>query len=193
MGRVILNCTQSVSNNTNKVVTNPSSNVDEKKITLPNLLNSNFNTKEGWNVANGEAIFEKGKVALTPDKNGIPLNFLSNAFSIPTNARQLKLKIAKNLVGKGEIKISLQNTTTNTTEDIYKDKINNLGSKIGSVLLNANKALDGNVNFKKIEPTFEVITVDISKFAGTAVILELYFTNTGSSKQPILIDEITVN
>ncbi len=156
-------------------------------------LNSNFNTNEGWSTIGGEAIFEKGKVSLKPDKNGTPVKLFSNAFNISANASQLKLKIAKNLVGKGEIKVSLKNVTTNATDDIYSSKINNVVSKIDNFLTNANKVLDGNSNLKKIEPVFEEITIDISKYAGTVVSLEIYFTNTGSSKQPIIIDGITIN
>ncbi len=161
--------------------------------TIVGKLNSNFNTNEGWNTTSGESIFEKGKVSLKPDKNSTPVKLFSNAFNISANARQLKLKIAKNLVGKGELKVSLKNIATNAIDDIYISKINNVGKKIDNILTNANKVLDGDLNLKKIEPIFEAITIDISKFAGTAVVLELYFTNTGSSKQPVLIDEITIN
>ena len=157
------------------------------------IKNGNFNTNEGWNTTNGESIFEKGKVSLKPDKNGTPVKLFSNAFNISANTRQLKLKIAKNLVGKGEIKVSLKNVTTNATDDVYSSKINNVVSKIDNILTNTNKILDGNLNLKKIEPVFEAITIDISKFAGTAVSLEIYFTNAGTSKQPIIIDGITIN
>jgi hypothetical protein len=159
---------------------------------ISNNLNSSFDNQGAWTTANGDVLTGDGVALLKVSQKGIPMKFSSGDFRVDANARDLKIRIAKNKIGKGEIQISFKELDSGAIHELHSESVNNSAAKTTNILINTSKALDGDLDFTKIQPEYIEMKIDVSKISGKAGRLEISFINKGSLKHGIYIDEISI-
>ncbi|WP_222935960.1 WD40/YVTN/BNR-like repeat-containing protein [Neolewinella lacunae] len=155
-------------------------------------LNSSFDNQEAWTTANGDVLIVDGVALLRASQKGIPVKFSSGDFRVHANARDLKIRIAKNKIGKGEIQVFFKELDSGIVHELHSESVNNSALKTTNVLLNASKALEGDIDFTKIQPEYNEMKINVSKISGKAGKLEISFINKGSLKHGVYIDEISI-
>lgn len=162
--------------------------VDEN--TPTRIFNGGFDNSNGWSFSGGNVLFKEGRVSLQTDKKKAPLELKHRTFQIPNNVTYLNLKYDKSKVGEAEFKVLI--TSSGKSEEIYKERISQTIEKINKGVVTFDKLLKGELPpDENRDNKLETISVDISKYQGMAVGLEISYETLGLGKPRLIVEDIS--
>lgn len=155
-------------------------------------FNGGFNDEYNWTYSGGTLTFENGTVSLQPEKKNNSVILKHSAFELPLGSKKLQLKFDKSKVGEADLSIII--LCEGKEDEIHIEKIRQTVNKISDGISVFDKALrTGELPPKdETKEKFEVKEIDISKFSGKVVELELKYKVLGLGKPKLAIDEITI-
>lgn len=157
------------------------------------IFNGGFENNTNWSFSGGNVLFKNGTVSMQPEKKKIPLKLKHLSFQVPSTAHTLEVTLDKSKVGEANFKIMLTDISTMKMEEIYSEKISQSLTKFNQGLNDLNKTLEsGEITITKKEGKFDIISVDLSRYAGKTVSLELSYETLGLGKPALIIDDVSI-
>lgn len=163
---------------------------EERKPVVTQQLTGNFSSVDPWSVSGGEAKVVKEYLALKPAAQKQAVSFIHPPVRVPQNFNTLSVLLNYDRVGKGDIDINIINLENNETTLVHHKEV-----KV-SLLDNINKGLDkfnstwDNLSLDESPKQFEKVRVDVSRFRGIPISIEIKYTPKGSGKPILFIDEV---
>jgi len=157
------------------------------------IFNGEFENSTNWSFSGGNVLFKNGTASMQPEKKNVPLKLKHLSFQVSPTANTLEVKLDKSKVGEANFKIMLTDISTMKLEEIYTEKVSQSLTKLNQGLSDFNRTLEtGEITIKKKEGKFDIISVDISKYAGKTVSLELSYETLGMGKPALIIDDLSI-
>ena len=171
----------------------PISSAPAEVIPSVGITNGSFESLEGWEQVQGIISIEKETVALKPEAKRTGVILQHQHMLVPKDALQLKFKLHKARVMKGDIKLEMIDIETGDIELIYHEEVRvDPLSRINSDLEKVNDALQ-DYDFDDFKNEFVKRSVNVSKFQNKRVQLKITFLPMGSGRPKVFFDDISFN